>query len=36
MAYSDQALLSQDQDFLVRLAACGTTEGDVPPGIHPT
>lgn len=27
MAYSDQSLLSQDGDFLFRVAACGTTEG---------
>lgn len=27
MAYSDQALLSMDQDFTLRLAACGASEG---------
>jgi hypothetical protein len=26
MAYSDQALLSRDQDFIDRLAACAATE----------
>lgn len=36
MAYSDQALLSQDSDFLVRLAACGAVEVTLPDGVQPT
>jgi hypothetical protein len=36
MSYSDQALLSNDQDFLQRLAACGASEHEVPADVHPT
>jgi hypothetical protein len=31
MAYWDQALLSQDQDFIQRTAACAAVEVDIPP-----
>ena len=32
MAFSDQALLSQDQDFIKRLAACAAVEVPTTPG----
>jgi len=36
MAFSDQALLSQDFDFTMRVAACGATEGLPAAGEQPT
>lgn len=36
MAYSDQALLAQDQDFHLRIAAAASTEGMVPLGTAAT
>ena len=31
MAYSDIALLSSDNDFILRTAACASTEGELDP-----
>lgn len=36
MAYSDQALLSQDNDFIWRIAACAAVEIDMTPPEQPT
>lgn len=36
MAYSDQALLSNDGDFVLRVAACAAVEIDLAPGEQPT
>lgn len=36
MAYSDQALLSNDQDFIFRVAACAAVEVDLTPPEQPT
>lgn len=35
MAYSDQALLSRDQDFIDRLSACAAVEVVLTPGLPP-
>lgn len=35
MGYTDQAMLSQDNDFMVRIAACAAVEIDLG-ALHPT
>lgn len=35
MAYSDQALLSQDNDFIFRVSACAAVEVDLTPPDQP-
>jgi hypothetical protein len=35
MAFSDQALLSQDGDFILRVAACAAVEVDLADGEQP-
>lgn len=36
MAYSDQALLAQDYDFHLRIAAAASADGMVPAGVQAT